>query len=226
MISGSGSGASIAYPQLLKLYDSACSSTHLCLTLTDFFFFYLTLTFHSPSSSFSLVSLSPRSSRCCSVRFRGSRVKRRNGDEETKRESDEESERGQRRLREAKRGSEILLIHRDKLRFRGNVVAIVTAPLRMPLVGNKKRMPLATCIEHTERKHNATHKNTTVSYIYTSYYTNTHRHSRDIQTHTHTHICTHPHSTLFPPIQLTTQHTYCCHFPTAHTGARTNADIY
>jgi len=67
-------------------------------------------------------------------------------------------------LSEAKRASEILLIHGDRLRFRGNVVSIVTAPLRMPLVGNKKRMPLTAGMKHT---HTHTHKNThTNTHIY------------------------------------------------------------
>lgn len=66
-------------------------------------------------------------------------------------------------MREAKRGSEILLIHGDRLRFRGNVVSIVTAVLRMPLVGNKKRMPLTAGVEH---KHTRTLRNTTVMHLY------------------------------------------------------------
>lgn len=84
----------------------------------------------------------------------------RQDEEGSQRVRDEERERKRKgekvreRLREAKRGSEILLIHRDRLRFRGNVVSIVTALLRMPLVGNKKRMPLTACME---RAHTHTH---------------------------------------------------------------------
>lgn len=62
----------------------------------------------------------------------------------------------------------MLLIHRDGLRFRGNVVSIVTALLRMPLVGNKKNAAhhlyvKRVCVSHTCRTHTHTlreHNNT------------------------------------------------------------------
>ncbi len=68
---------------------------------------------------------------------------------EGERESVTESER--------ERGSEILLIHRDRLRYRGNVVSIVTALLRMPLVGNKKRTPLTAGMSHTKTQQSPTY---------------------------------------------------------------------
>lgn len=77
------------------------------------------------------------------------------------------------RDREVERRSEILLIHRGRLRFRGNVVSIVTALLRMPLVGNKKK-------NATHRWYGAHTFTQSPTCIYTSYYTNKHtrRHSR------------------------------------------------
>lgn len=94
------------------------------------------------------------------------------------------------------------------------MVAIVTALLRMPLVGNKKRMPLTTCADHGEREHNNTHKDITV--LTCIYSTLTLRSTQE----THTH--------MQPPTQrtqLTTRHMYGCHIPAAHTGAPINADV-
>ncbi len=106
---------------------------------------------------------------CCSVRFGERQVETRNPDEETESKRNGQSEKGTERAREGgrkrecdrkwerERGSEILLIHRDRLRYRGNVVSIVTALLRMPLVGNKKRTPLTAGMSHTKTQQSPTY---------------------------------------------------------------------
>lgn len=85
---------------------------------------------------------------CCPVGFWGGDRWRRESEMKRQTEREErgkgkrtarERECDRKREREVERGSEIFLIHRDRLRFRGNVVSIVTALLRMPLVRNKKR---------------------------------------------------------------------------------------
>lgn len=139
-------------------------------------------------------------------------------------------------LREAKRGSEILLIHRDRLRFRGNVVSIVTALLRMPLVGNKKRMPLTTGMARTHT-HTNTQKHSTLIHtktqqsptcIYTSYYTNKHTQALKIScTHTYTHTNASTHTVLYSPpfnSQLNTHPAATSPLPTQEL--KTNTDIF
>lgn len=128
------------------------------------------------------------------------------------------------RDREVERRSEILLIHRDRLRFRGNMVSIVTALLRMPLVGNKKKN--ATHRWYGTHTFTQTHAITqqAPTCIYTSCYTNKHTYALKIRsTHTQMHP---PTQRSIPPIQLTTQHTSCRHFPAAHTDTQTNTDIF
>lgn len=140
-------------------------------------------------------------------------MEKRNRDEETDRErgtreekEDREGEGGRKkeidrvwqrvRDREVERRSEILLIHRDRLRFRGNVVSIVTALLRMPLVGNKKKNATHRWFgAHTFTQiHTITQQSPTC--IYTSYYTNKHTQALKISC-THTDASTH--TALYSP---------------------------
>lgn len=116
--------------------------------------------------------------------------------------------------RERERGREILLIHRDSQRYHSNVVAIVTALLRMPLVGNKKRAPLTACMEHTALEHNITHNCLLHAFIHLA--TLTLKHSGDA----HRHTCNHPHSFLPPTFPTTT--TTTTHF-TSQLSTRTAA---
>lgn len=52
--------------------------------------------------------------------------------------------------REVEKANETLVIHGDRLCFRGNMVSIVTALLRMPLVANRKRNATHTVHKHTD----------------------------------------------------------------------------
>lgn len=81
--------------------------------------------------------------------------------------------------------SETLVIHGDRLRFRGNMVSIVTAPLRMPLVANRKR--------------NATHCRCSAQTHGCSRATSVHLNILQLCEHTHTHqICPHGKDPMAP----------------------------
>ena len=78
--------------------------------------------------------------------------------------------------REVEKESETLVIHRDRQCFRGNMVSIVTALLRMPLVANRKEMPLTAVTVHRHTDAVTQHL-----CIYPS--------CSSANTHTHTHTC-------------------------------------